>query len=78
MGRIKKSIQNFKETIERKLFSSMLGLKWFLSMKLNIMKILDNSIITDPPLILRSEVFTSVNNANLDDILLEGDQVILP
>ena len=64
VGRMEKLITTFRSSIEVQL-SKLNAIKYYFTLRMIFHQSKDNSIVTDPPVSFRSEVFTALNSEKL-------------
>ena len=66
---LKLALSEYIEIIKTKLLSEKIQIKWYVSTNINFHKATDETIITDPSIVFRTEVFRSLNTNDLDDMI---------
>ena len=62
---LKTNLDKLKDVVNKVLVGTQ-ALKWYITLKLNFHNENDPAVITEPPVVFRTEVFTSVNVDDLD------------
>ena len=63
---LKTNLTELKDVVVNKVLVETQALKWYVTLKLNFHKANDPAVITEPPVVFRTEVFTSVNVEDID------------
>ena len=63
---LKTSLTELKDIFVNKILVQTQALKWYVTLKLNFHKANDPAVITEPPVVFRTEVFISVNVEDID------------
>ena len=58
---LKTNLTELKDIVVNKVLVETQALKWYVTLKLNFHKANDPAVITEPPVVFRTEVFTYVN-----------------
>ena len=66
---LKTNLTELKDVFVNKVLVETQALKRYITLKLNFHKANDPAVITEPPVIFRTEVFTSVNVDDIDAII---------
>ena len=66
---MKTNLTELKDVVVSKVLVETQALKWYVTLKLNFHKANDSAVITEPPVVFRTEVFTSVNVEDIDAML---------
>ena len=59
-------LTDLRDIVVNSVLVETLPVKWYVTLKLNFHKANDPAVITEPPVVFRTEVFTSLNVEDID------------